>query len=808
MTKRGHDIQAALAAQTLGAPYATGQASGALSASSFLVLSTDGNLAAERVLTAGAGLTGTDGGAGGAYTLAVGAGAGITVNADDVALTTPGTLTVSTSNAAAGSHTHAITTSSNPGAAARILASDASGQLTLVNLLANTTTFNLVNATATTVNAFGAATTMTLGPSSGSAVLQPGAGYVTDIGTLARKWKSIYAAELWVETLVAQDTIATTGGRILVGPTTSLIADLASGGTTMDVKHNNLTSGDRVFMQANGFFEAIAVTSAPTTITGGFRYSITRNLDGTGANDWAAGDAVFNTGTTGNGFLDLYSLYSSVADVPDYVYSMDASLSSTPWETGIFGADHHNDASWQVLGDFALTAVGGSTYFGVASTKWNNLYFNITTAGVYTATLVWEFWNGSAWTSFVPTKVGNAAGNFKATGWQGFEWTQASLTSWATRSINSITAYWVRVRVSAYTSTTTYPAQTAHRVYRSAGNVGPTIVIWKRNSSTWNDLTETVALGNMAGHFGVTTAAPGIGIGDYTNSNYLRYDTSGGFKLAAGGGAVLVNSAGIGVSSNGGTDVLSFYVDNTFANVIGVVRGDVVSTTANLRLMGRGYAGAVNGAVELDAQDSAVSTTPVFSLVAANSGAKSNASFYDATGAFKGVTVGAAVAPGSQAAMLDVRGTGLFSSALTATAGINIGGASGAAANELWLGDTNTSSVIRMVEVPTTYIGGFIQYDASGNVFNIGVHNSSDTTAGNDVNAIQIARASGDLSLIGNVTMADAKNIVLNTTTGTKIGTGATQKLGFYGHTPVVQAAAPTTLADVIAIIRGNGLSA
>jgi len=62
---------------------------------------------------------------------AVGAGSGITVNANDVALTTPGTLTVSTSNSSTGSHTHAVTSSSNPGAAASLLATDASGNVAL-----------------------------------------------------------------------------------------------------------------------------------------------------------------------------------------------------------------------------------------------------------------------------------------------------------------------------------------------------------------------------------------------------------------------------------------------------------------------------------------------------------------------------------------------------------------------------------------------------------------------------------------------------------------------------------------------------
>lgn len=77
---------------------------------------------------AGAGLIAATG------VLAVGAGLGLTVNADDVALTTPGTLTVATTNNSTGSHLHTITSSANPGAAASILASDANGYLRLVRL--------------------------------------------------------------------------------------------------------------------------------------------------------------------------------------------------------------------------------------------------------------------------------------------------------------------------------------------------------------------------------------------------------------------------------------------------------------------------------------------------------------------------------------------------------------------------------------------------------------------------------------------------------------------------------------------------
>ena len=233
--------------------------------------------------------------------LAVGAGSGLTVNANDVALTTPGTLTVSTSNNAATNHTHAITSSSNPGAAASLLASDASGYLNLVRLntdtLADKSGGNLSIAPAGDI---------ILDPT-GNDVL-PASNYDINLGMLSKKYLTLHAAELWVETLVAQDTIATIGGRVLVGPTTVLTADLVAAGTTITVKHNQMTNGDRVYMEANGKVEFMAITSSAGGSAGAYTYSVTRNLDGSGANDWYAGDAVFNTGQIGNGFIDLYSV--------------------------------------------------------------------------------------------------------------------------------------------------------------------------------------------------------------------------------------------------------------------------------------------------------------------------------------------------------------------------------------------------------------------------------------------------------------------------------------------------------------------
>lgn len=55
-------------------------------------------------------------------------------------------------------------------------------------------------------------------------------------------------------------------------------------------------------------------------------------------------------------------------------------------------------------------------------------------------------------------------------------------------------------------------------------------------------------------------------------------------------------------------------------------------------------------------------------------------------------------------------------------------------------------------------------------------------------------------NVLSGMTISDASDVVIGTTTGTKIGTGATQKIGFYGVAPVVKpaniAAATGTIAS------------
>ena len=74
----------------------------------------------------------------------------------------------------------------------------------------------------------------------------------------------------------------------------------------------------------------------------------------------------------------------------------------------------------------------------------------------------------------------------------------------------------------------------------------------------------------------------------------------------------------------------------------------------------------------------------------------------------------------------------------------------------------------------------------SGTKDDIVTNNSSDTLNNKTLNG---------------VTMQDNTNIVLSTSTGTKIGTGTTQKLGFFNKTPVVQPAAVANATDAASVI-------
>ena len=86
---------------------------------------------------------------------------------------------------------------------------------------------------------------------------------------------------------------------------------------------------------------------------------------------------------------------------------------------------------------FITPATTDRAYFGHSS-KFTRLTFAFGTLGT-SATYVWEYWNGTAWTTL---SVTDGTSSFTVNG----SVTWAAPGAWATNAVNSVTQYWVRVR--------------------------------------------------------------------------------------------------------------------------------------------------------------------------------------------------------------------------------------------------------------------------------------------------------------------------------------------------------------------------
>lgn len=363
--------------------------------------------------------------------------------------------------------------------------------------------------------------------------LLPTTGYDLNIGSLTAKYLTLHAAELWVETLVAQDTIATIGGRVLVGPTTTLTADLTSVATSIQTKHNQLASGDRVLLHANGAVEWLAVTGAPGGSAGAYTYTVTRDLDGTGANAWTAGDAVFNTGASGDGFIDLYSIGAVTPPKFQYIYNFNASGS-------VYSSNYAEALQFEFLGDNSFDGVNDAIYFGAPSTFLTFTTEGMTSCAAGTATTVWEYWNGSAWTSFSPTGTACTAGH------NAVVWT--SLSGWATTTVNSVSAFWIRFRLTN-TPGTPWTPSVVKNVARAAQQWGPTVVGNVRTGTTFSDIEARWAIGNLNGLYGYSADTYGTAFGspsaawvkiDPTNGVRLGHNSTTSAQISASGAASFV----------------------------------------------------------------------------------------------------------------------------------------------------------------------------------------------------------------------------------------------------------------------------
>lgn len=121
-----------------------------------------------------------------------------------------------------------------------------------------------------------------------------------DLGSQTSLWRKGWLSELDT-VLFALNTQTLIGGWWVVAKGAgTLAAALAAADTSCDFGQA-MTSGDFVVLRSALAVEYLQVGS----LVSGTRYNVTRNLDGSGANDWAQGIAYRINGQSGNGRLEF-----------------------------------------------------------------------------------------------------------------------------------------------------------------------------------------------------------------------------------------------------------------------------------------------------------------------------------------------------------------------------------------------------------------------------------------------------------------------------------------------------------------------
>ena len=130
--------------------------------------------------------------------------------------------------------------------------------------------------------------------------LTPAATDTYDIGSSVKLWRKGYLSEL--DALVfAEQTITLVGGWLMICKDQgSLAADINSSTTNVDFG-KAMTFGDFVLFRGNGQVEYMKILSPKTGTT----YQVTRDLDGSGANDWVKGTPFAVLGCNGTGRIEL-----------------------------------------------------------------------------------------------------------------------------------------------------------------------------------------------------------------------------------------------------------------------------------------------------------------------------------------------------------------------------------------------------------------------------------------------------------------------------------------------------------------------
>lgn len=131
-----------------------------------------------------------------------------------------------------------------------------------------------------------------------------------DLGSSLKLWRKGWLSELDT-VLFAKNTISVVGGWMMIAKGEGVLPVSVLAAETQIDFGQAMTNGQFVVFRGLGQVEYVQVGA----LVAGTTYNVTRNLDGTGANDWPAGAVYVVLGVSGDGRIELNSNSSPIISV-------------------------------------------------------------------------------------------------------------------------------------------------------------------------------------------------------------------------------------------------------------------------------------------------------------------------------------------------------------------------------------------------------------------------------------------------------------------------------------------------------------
>jgi hypothetical protein len=284
------------------------------------------------------------------------------------------------------------------------------------------------------------------------------------------------------------------------------------------------------------------------------------------------------------------------------------------------------------------------------------------------------------------------------------------------------------------------------------------------------------------GYAATSTGAQGVAVGNQATANAV-YAVSLGFFAAAGFASSIAIGRGSATTAANQGVIGATGADATATGAIGeLFLGGVVSTTAyGVRFQSCGGSGTDNagGSLKLAPGKSTGSATPATIIL---QGTTAGSTGTTAQTLVDFLTIGGSLAA-VECNTSNIKSQAKFG--YLEFQSFSLGNS--------WLGENLYSPGTGSFKYRGNSYGTLIRFYQDS----ISLWTCASGSAGADVTPVRAAGFSASVgnTLDVNTTLAEAVNLILGTSTGTKLGTAASQKLGFWNATPVIQQASANQTA-------------